>query len=313
VLRLDTAINPDTENTTAAKRGFNVTIQAAATVPPAESVSLRLAVDDVQRKFDKLLGALRGIKGVRVTQSSVNQDTPTTTVGQIEVDVRGVEPRAAVERALADAGAVYVRSVSHTPPGQTMLADKSHVSVLLGDVNAIPPRETTTMSVEASDVTAAAGQIEAAAVAAGGRKVDSDWSQQPGGQTVAKIVVEVPQAKAADLINRATDAHRVLSIQREQTPNVPEGPFARSRLAVSFSTPGTIQGDQTLGGSIRSGLATSVYWLLHSVTWIVIGLCLVAPWAILIWVIARVIRRRRRENLTETPPPSAGPTPAPAT
>jgi hypothetical protein len=313
VLRLDTAINPDTENTTAAKRGFNVTIQAAATVAPAENVSLRLAVDDVTAKFDKLLGALRGVKGARVTQSSVNQQTPTTTIGQVEVDVRGAEPRAAVERALADAGAVYLRSVTHTPPGQTMLADKVHVSVLLGDVNAIPPRETTTLNVETADVNAAAGQVEAAAVAAGGRKVDSDWSQQPGGQTVAKIVVEVPQAKAADLINRATDGRRVLSIQREQTPNVPEGPFARSRLSVSFSTAGTIQGEQTLGGSIRSGLATSVQWLFRSVTWIVVGLCLVAPWAIVIWAILRVVRRRRRENATETPPPPGAPSAAPAT
>jgi hypothetical protein len=162
-------------------------------------------------------------------------------------------------------------------------------------------------------VNAAAGQIEAAAVAAGGRKVDSDWSQQPGGQTVAKIVVEVPQAKAADLINRATDGHRVLSIQREQTPNVPEGPFARSRLSVSFSTAGAIQGDQTLGGSIRSGLATSVQWLLRSVTWIVVGLCLVAPWAVVIWAILRLVKRRRRETPPETPAPPGAPTAAPAT
>jgi hypothetical protein len=314
VLRLDTAINPDADNTTAAKRGFSVTIQAAATVAPAESVSLRLAVDDVSEKFEKLVGALRGVKGARVTQSSVNQQTPTNTVGQIEVDVRGAEPRAAVERALADAGAVYLRSVSHASPGQTVLADKAHVSVLLGDVDAIPPRETTTVAVETADVTGAAGSIEAAAVAAGGRKVDSDWSQQPGGQTVAKIVVDVPQSQAAEIIKKATDARRVISIQREQTPNVPEGPFARSRLSVSFSTVDTIQGDQTLGGSVRSGLATSVQWLLRSVTWIVVGLCLVAPWALVIWAISRMVKRRkRREDLMETPPPPNAPSAATAT
>jgi hypothetical protein len=253
------------------------------------------------------------VKGARVTQSSVNQQTPTTTVGQIEVDVRGAEPRAAVERALADAGAVYLRSVSHTPPGQTMLADKAHVSVLLGDVNAIPTRETTTISVETADVNGAAGQVEAAAVAAGGRKVDSDWSQQPGGQTVARIVVEVPQARAGELIKGATDSRRVVSIQREQTPNVPDGPFARSRVSVSFSTAGAIQGDQTLGGSVRSGLATSVQWLLRSVTWIVVGLCLVAPWAVVIWLISRVVKRRRGATPPDSPTPPGTPSAAPVT
>jgi hypothetical protein len=181
---------------------------------------------------------------------------------------------------------------------------------MLSDVDNLPPRETTTLGVETNDVAGAAGNIEATAVALGGRKVDSDWAQQPGGQTVARVIVDVPQAKASELIAKARDQGRVLTVQRDQSPGAPEGPFARARLSVTLATADPIVAEnQSLGGSIRSGLATSVHWLLRSVTLIVIGLCLVAPWVLIVWIGWKLWRRRRHTRDT-TPPHSPSALPA---
>ena len=150
------------------------------------------------------------------------------------------------------------------------------------------------MGIETSDVTKAVGEIEATAIQLGGRKVDSDWAQQPGGQTIARIIVDVPLAKAPELLAKAKAEGKVLTVDHDKAANAPDGAFARARLAMTVATADPIVGDnEGLGASIRAGLSTSIEWLLKSVTLIVIGLCLVAPWAIIVWIGLKIVRRRR--------------------
>ena len=55
-----------------------------------------------------------------------------------------------------------------------------------------------------------------------------------------------------------------------------------------------VTGESTLWTSIRNGLGTSIAGLLLSVRLLVIGLCLVGPWALVLWVAVRIWRRRRK-------------------
>lgn len=318
VLSRNVSRSSDAQNTVDSKVLLQVALVDERTVPPRETVTLSLAVDDVAAKYEALLNALRevGGSGARVLVSSINQQDPNNTTATVEFDVRR-EDRAAVDKALADAGVVYGRTVARPAEGQPALDEKLRLSVTLHDVDNLAPRETTTLGLEVpSDVYATVNSIEAQAIALGGRKVDSDWAQDASGRNVARVVVDVPLAKAPELLDRAQRAGLVLTVQREQNPSAPEGTFSRARLSVTVATTDPIlQRDQGLAASIKSGLSTSVYWLLESVKLIVIGLCLVAPWAIILWVVLRFTRRareRRRRGVTGSTPPGGGPAATPA-
>jgi hypothetical protein len=310
VLQLQTSTNPDTQNVTDAKRAFNVQVRSVTSVQAREQVTLQLAVDDVAARYDALLDAIRE-SGARVITSQIDQQDPNKTTATLEIDARRAQ-RPAIDKALAAAGGVYGRAVSRPAADQPALEDKVRLSVAIHDVDNLPPRETTTLGIETNDVTKAAADVESTAVLLGGRKVESKWAQQPGGQTVARVVIDVPLARTPELIEKARAQGRVLTVQRDQNPSAPDGAFARARLSLTLATTDPIlQQDQSLSASIRSGLATSVQWLLQSVTWIVIGLCLVGPWAIVLWLVWKVVKRRRRERAEDTPPAAPGSPAAP--
>jgi hypothetical protein len=304
VLSRNVVRSADAQNSIDSKVMVQVGFVDERTVPPREAISLQVAADDVAARYEKLLGALREA-GARVLDSQIDQQDPSRATANVQFDVRR-ENRAAAEKALAEAGGVFGRSVARPSEGQAAIEDKVRFNVSLSDVDTLAPRETTKMAVEANEVTGAAHDVETTAIALGGRKVDSDWAQQPGGQTVARVVVDVPLARAEELLTKARDDRRVLSVQKDRTAGAPEGVLGRARLQITISTPDQIvQNDQSLGNSIRSGLATSVYWLLKSLTWIIVGVCLVAPWLVLLWVARKLFRRRRSTTATTTPPAAA--------
>jgi hypothetical protein len=70
-----------------------------------------------------------------------------------------------------------------------------------------------------------------------------------------------------------------------------------------------VESGQGLGSRIREGLRTSAAGLLWSVQLIVVGLFLVAPWALIMWFVWRLVRRGRRKAATSGP---ATGTPVPA-
>jgi uncharacterized membrane protein len=60
-----------------------------------------------------------------------------------------------------------------------------------------------------------------------------------------------------------------------------------------------VPSDEGLGASVRRGLTDSVAVLSWSVRLLILGLCVLLPWALVVWSIYRLIVRMRRRN---TPP-----------
>ena len=84
---------------------------------------------------------------------------------------------------------------------------------------------------------------------------------------------------------------------------MPAGHLSRYRVDVTFGNEELIvAGDGGLGTRIREGLRTSVAGLLWSVQLIVIGLVLVAPWALIVWLVWRVVRKGRSRRGATVPP-----------
>ncbi|HWP41213.1 MAG TPA: DUF4349 domain-containing protein, partial [Tepidisphaeraceae bacterium] len=159
----------------------------------------------------------------------------------------------------------------------------------------VPPRETRSISVQTSDVESAVQSINSAIGTTGGRVLESSMSQDAGGRTVARLVLEVPLGKADQLVDVAKQSGKVRTAESSKNAQIPDGPLARARLNLTLgSGESIVPAERGFWQSIREGLATSVQGLLWSLQLIVIGLCLVGPWALLVWGGWRFAARTRR-------------------
>jgi glycine cleavage system regulatory protein len=293
----------DTENTVDTKIRLQVVLADEAALQPRETVAVQLAVSDVPARYAKLLEAA-GAAQARVLQSQLSEDQAQKNVtGTVAFDVRR-ENRPAMEAALNEAGDVVSRTVVRSTDTQNTLDDKVRLSLTLTDAAKLPPRETTTLGMESPDVEKAKEQVESLALGMGGRVVDSTLSREQDGRVIAKVVADVPLAKSLEMVRKTRDQGRVQFRRDAREEGVPQGSLARARVDVTIANEDLIvQNDKGLGSTIREGLRTSVTGLLWSLQLIVVGLLLVAPWALIVYAGWRLFRRAR----TRRQPPAAAP------
>ncbi len=288
--------NPDVQNSTAAKRGFSITLASTASIAPRESATLQVAAVDVVAARDKILQAA-GSTGTssRVLATQLNANDSQNVNATIELDVRRGEALVKVEKAIADAGQTISRVVQRSTDTENTLDSKVHFSLALGPAEKLPPREMTKMAVELSDVESAMGDLAATAHSLGGRTVESNLSRSRDGQSTAHVVVDVPLDKAGEVIKHAKDLGAVRAIDSGKNLQVPAGALAKARIDVTFgNAEAIVSPDKGFWASIRRGFSTSVSGLMLSLQFIVVGLCFVLPWIAVIWVGWRVIKRRRQ-------------------
>jgi hypothetical protein len=140
------------------------------------------------------------------------------------------------------------------------------------------------------DAVASAAQQAAGGVA--GRHLDKDAS----GRIRGIVVVDVPLGKADAVRSRILALGNVRRNQSVKDPSVPEGRYTRARFDVTLvNADRLVPGDQGLGASLKSGLATSAEGLLWSLKFLVVGICVVVPWLLVFWGGWKVFRRRKAQ------------------
>jgi hypothetical protein len=292
-MRLEVTENPDTANVTGAKRGFVVQVYSMAQVAPRETAAVQLAAADVAAAHRLLSDAARAA-GARVLASVVNQQDQSSVSGLLDLELRR-EKLAEFEKTLAGSGDVVARNVTRSADLENTIDSKLRLQVNLSGADQLPPRTTSVLAVEVRDVESAAGKITSLATSAGGRVVDSSLSKETSGQTVARVVLDLPIAQADGVIDQIKSAGTVRAEREASNAQVPQGTLARARVELTLATPDAmVAADQGLWGSIREGLRTSVAGLLWSLRILVIGLCFVVPWVLIIWGGWRLIQRSRR-------------------
>jgi hypothetical protein len=81
----------------------------------------------------------------------------------------------------------------------------------------------------------------------------------------------------------------------------PEGKLARARLTVTFATPTALAGaDEGMWAGIRRGLSTSLVWLGHIVTYLIVGLFVVLPCGLIALAAWRGVKWSRRARKPAT-------------
>jgi hypothetical protein len=129
------------------------------------------------------------------------------------------------------------------------------------------------------------------------------------GQVTARLVYEVPLTAAGGLVDRFKAAGKVHVHQSSRNPQAPEGRYATARLEVTVvSADPIVADDEGLWPQVRKGLSTSATFLLWSVSWVVFGLCVVLPWAVVGYVTYRVARYLFRPAAVPAPPAAPPPT-----
>src|SRR5262249_46222118 len=147
----------------------------------------------------------------------------------------------------------------------------------------LPARETDALAIEVKDVDAAAQSFLSAATSAGGRMIDSNFSKDQRGQT-ERVIVEGPYSAPSQGVARTTQIATVEAGPQAMKHQARSGELARSRVELTLASGEMLVApEHGVLATLRNGLATSFAGLMWSLQLIVIGLCLVAPWVLLIW------------------------------
>ncbi|HSQ57847.1 MAG TPA: hypothetical protein VLM40_19140, partial [Gemmata sp.] len=307
--RLQEAEGGTTPTTAKPKRGdtvFLVQLYNLANIEPRETATLQLAVVDVPTAYQALRDAVAKASG-RVLVAQLNEQDRQNVTAQFDFEVRRADD-AAIRVAFDAAGEVVGRQVTRAAESASVTDAKVRYNVALLAANRLKPREIFTLEIEVADVDAAAASFALQVADAKGRQADSRTTRQPDGRVVSKVVYLVPLSAAATLAQHFKAAGTPRLSQSVRDPKATEGRYAVARIDVTLSNAeGIVAEDRGVWQQVRRGLKYSASVLLTSVTWLVFGVCVVLPWALIAYGGYRVVRGRSRGSSTVATAPPAPP------
>jgi glycine cleavage system regulatory protein len=173
VMMLTVTENPDTNNVTAAKRGFSLQIFSIATVAPRETESLIIASRArVQETFRNVLNELRKADA-RILQSQLNEQDKNNIAGILDFEVARTK-EIDVRQALGAAGELVSRTVNRSADTDQKVDSKIRLQVRLMSFDRLTPRETQSIQVASRDVAGAYHALAAAVAEVNGRVIRSE-------------------------------------------------------------------------------------------------------------------------------------------
>jgi hypothetical protein len=292
VMRLQVTENPNRRNVTEAKRGFVCRIFAMGTVAPRETTTIALASKDVAASYHALLEVLK-TAGARVLSASLNERDRQNVTASLDFEVSR-EREKEVNDALAAAGDIISRTAQRTQAVQNVVDSKTRLSLSLMNLAVLAPRETQTLAIEVGDVDEAVVKIDAILGTTGGRLVDKQFSRERSGRVVARIVMTVPLRDSVTVVAQIKSLGTVRVVEASRNPRVPDSDLAVARLDVTVSNADLIiPSDEGFWATIRSGLGTSFQAISYSLMLIIIGVCVILPWALIVWILWKLYRRFR--------------------
>lgn len=287
--------------TTRKKRGFQVKLWALEAATARETDELQLACTDVAASYRQVQEAVLKTKG-RVRIAQLNEQDRRNVTATLDFEARRADEDS-IRAALLQAGAVYTRRVSRAAEADNVVDSKVHWQITFVNQANIPPRETYKFGVEVADVDQTAATLSALASQHGGRIVEANIARERRGQVTGKLIFDVPMAEVRELLDALKSAGTVRVQQSVKHPEVPDSALAIVRLDVTLSNAELIvPSDDGVGPSVRRGLADSVAVLSWSLRILILGLCVLLPWALVIWAIYRLVARLRRRSTPSTPP-----------
>ncbi len=283
--------------TTRKKRGFHVKLWALESATARESDEIQLACADVATSYRGVLEAVAKIK-IRVRNAQLNEQDRRNVTATLDLEVRRAD-EAVLRAALSKAGDTYTRKVTRAADADNVVDSKVRWQVTFLNQANIPPRETYAFGVEVADVDQTAALLSASVLSGErpGRIVESNVSRERNGRVTGKLTYDVPLAKIHELLDQLKSSGTVRVQQSAKHPEVPDSPLAVARLDVTLSNKDLlVPSDDGFGPNVRKGLADSFAVLSWSLRILILGLCVLLPWALVVWAIYRLVVRMRRRT-----------------
>jgi anti-sigma factor RsiW len=302
VLRQQVAENPDQQATTKSKRGFVVTLLAHSLVQPREMQTMTLVTRDVPAGYKAVQDAVAKAKGL-VRKAQLNEQDKQKISADLEFDYQRTE-EATIAAALSAAGEVHNRNVQRAQEADNTSDSKIRVTIRMLNVANIPPRETTVLALEVKDVDTVANAFNSLVTESKGTQTSSQQTYERNGRFTRVLEYDVPLVAASGLVEKFKSAGIVRVQQSGRNPQVPDGELARAHLSVTLSneTP-IVPTDDGFSKQFRGGLSYSLKALALSGSWLIFGLCVLLPWALVTWglvYVGRSIYRRMRGTVPAT-------------
>jgi glycine cleavage system regulatory protein len=284
--------NPDSANVTKSKKGFHVVLLGLANVSARETTSIRFAARDVAETYRKLQ-ALALEKNGRILDARLNEESRDSVAGTLDVELPR-DARPAFDDALKASGEILSQTVQRAPDDGRVVDSKIRVTLSLQTVASVGPRRIVKLGVEVGDVDGAAERITKAVTDGGGQLVDSQNSRVTTGRAVSYLVYEAPLNTLAAFVEQIRKAGTVRVEETRRNPNAPESPLAIGRIELTLSNEDPIVGgDAGFGAQMKEALRSVIAAAGFSLKFIVIGALIVVPWALIMWLGWKLVRRVR--------------------
>ncbi len=291
VMKLQSTEASDTANATRSKRGFNCRVFALGMVAPRETAAVQLACRDVPDAYQKILAAVRKAGG-RLLSSNLDERDRHNVVGTVDFEARR-DSRKEIDDAMAAAGPVYSRNSSQSQDNENVVDSKTRLQLTLLNVDRIPPRETHTLAIETGNPERRVAEAAALAAKANGKAVGPHLTKEASGRIVAKATLDVPLKAAAGLTEQLTAMGDLRVMESSRNPRVPESDLAIAQFDVTFSNEVMVPSGSGPWSNIKKGLSVSLTALSWALTLVVVGLCLLAPLALVVWGVWKLYRKLR--------------------
>jgi hypothetical protein len=278
---------------------FEVGMYNVANVQPREVLVIQIASLDVPASFRKLQEAVAKAQG-QVRTGQLNEQDKLNVSAQFDFDIPTVEKKT-LDQALGEVGKVVSRSATQAAPGEAATDRKVGYRLTLRNVAALPSREKVSLGIEVKDVDQTVAEILDMIKIRQGYIAGAQMNHERTGRVSAILVFDVPLSAKDELIRQVKSAG-ILRLQTStRNPQAPDNELATAHIDVTITSSGPIvPSDEGLWPQIRTSLFYSFKLLSWSLTFVILGLSVVLPWLLVLWVGYKLVSKWRKR-------PAAGP------
>jgi hypothetical protein len=207
---------PDSDNVTDSKVLYRLMLIDADSIQPRETVAMKIAATDVPAAYQKLREALAKTKA-RIINAKLDEKDRRNIVALLEFTFNRKD-EGVLQIALSGAGETLARQVTRLPESPNLTDTKVFARVELSQADALPPRETVTLKVAATDVPATYESLRAAVTKAKGRIANALLIEEDRRNVKAFLLFDVPRNDEAAIQAVLTAGGEALSrkVERQQ-------------------------------------------------------------------------------------------------
>lgn len=290
---------PESELVTDAKINYHVSLISVAALTPRETVELKIAVTDVPATFASLREAA-GKSEALVQTANLNENDRRDINARLDFTVLRVKDDAIVA-ALAAAGEQINRQVDRQSGGPQLTDAKVAYRVQIVSTNAIEPREINEFKIRVENVEERLRFFQARVREVNGRILTGpEIEKQSNGKTIIYLKFDIPLASANAFVDDLNKSGYVAVRKEFKNPKAPEGRLATARFDVFlFDADLLLPQDESFFTQLRNWISLSLRGLSIAASVVIAILLFLAPWALVAWIVAAVLRRRNRPTASE--------------